>query len=79
MMEEFSMADYLAWKEFMRTNANTLPLAGTENDEKDLGTNQEDVKVLEQPKVKVNLAVGTNPHKSVLRTLILLDSCFPRL
>ena len=80
------MADYLAWKEFTRTNATSLPLAGIENDEKDdnvsdvshtinlslisdFGTNQENVKVEEQP--KVNPRLESEKHKASLSTLIL--------
>ena len=72
MAEEFSTADCLAWKEFMETNATSLPLGGLENNEKDddvnnashmvnlpllsdFGTNQDDVKVEEQPKLKLIL------------------------
>ena len=30
MGEEFSMANYLAWREFIGTNATSLPFAGIE-------------------------------------------------
>ena len=33
------MADYLAWKEFMRTNATSFPPAGIENDKNDDNVN----------------------------------------